>query len=139
MNSSTASNSSCGLGLRAWILPTLWGLGAAFSAAGVTVLFVRTHLPLPLRAVIAVLPLIPCVGYVLCIVRMLRRVDELQRRIQLEAIGFAFGATVIVSMGDDLLEQAKVVPTVHWGWTGLWVVMALLWSLGNVIAVRRYR
>jgi hypothetical protein len=139
MNTSSASESSCGLGPRAWLPPLLWGLGAGFAAAAATVLFVLTKLPLPLRAVAAVLPLLPSLGYIFCIVRMLRRVDELQRRIQLEAIGFAFAATVIVAMLVDLLEQAKIVPAIHWGWAGLWTAMALLWALGNVIASRRYR
>ena len=130
---------SCGLGPRAWLPPLLWGLGAGFAAAAATVLFVLLKLPTPMRAALALLPLLPSVGYILCIVRMLRRVDELQRRIQLEAIGFAFAGTVIVAMLVDLLEQAKIVPAIHWGWAGLWTAMALLWALGNVIAVRRYR
>ncbi len=139
MNASSVSQSSCGLGPRAWVPPLLWGLGAGLAAATATILFARFNLPLPLRIVVAVLPLGPSLGYVFAVVRMLRRVDELQRRIQLEAIGFAFAATVIVAMLVDLLAQAKIVPVIHWGWTGLWSVMALLWALGSFVAGRRYR
>ena len=139
MNTPTTSESSCGLGPRAWLPPLWWGLGAGFAAAAATALFVLLKMPLPVRVALAVLPLLPSLGYIACVVRMLRRVDELQRRIQLEAIGFAFAATVIVAMAVDLLEQAKVVPAIHWGWAGLWTVMALLWAAGNVIANRRYR
>ena len=104
-----------------------------------TVLFVLFKLPLPVRVALVILPLIPSLGYMFCVVRMLRRVDELQRRIQLEAIGFAFAATVILAMTVDLLEQAKLLPAIHWGWSGLVVAMALLWGVGNVMASRRYR
>jgi len=137
--SSVSSKSSCGLGPRAWVAPLLWGLGAGLSAGAATVVFAMTRLPLGLRLLVAVLPLLPSVGYIRCIVNMLRRVDELQRRIQLEAIGFAFAATVIVAMLVDLLQQARIAPVVHWGWGGLWAAMAVLWALGNVVAVRRYR
>ncbi len=139
MNTPLASESTCGLGPRAWLPPLWWGLGAGLTAAAATVLFVLLKLPLPVRMALVILPLIPSVGYIFCVVRMLRRVDELQRRIQLEAIGFAFAATVIVAMAVDLLEQAKIVPAIHWGWTGLWTAMALLWAAGNVMANRRYR
>jgi hypothetical protein len=119
--------------------PLFWGLGAGLAAAAATVLFVLVKLPVPVRVALVVLPLFPCLGYMFCVVRMLRRVDELQRRIQLEAIGFAFAATVILAMAIDLLEQAKLLPAIHWGWSGLAAAMGLLWGVGNVIANRRYR
>ncbi|HTT58018.1 MAG TPA: hypothetical protein VMF63_12960 [Opitutaceae bacterium] len=139
MNSPSVSQSSCGLGPRAWVSPTLWGLAAGLSAAAATVLFVLFKLPVPLRLVIALLPILPSLCYVGCVVRMFRQVDELQRRIQLEALGFAFPATAILVMAVDLLEQAKVLPAVHWGWSGLVVAMCLLWFAGWIRACRRYQ
>jgi len=117
----------------------LWGLAAGLSAAAATVVFVLTKLPLPVRAAVAILPLIPSLGYVRCVVRMFRQVDELQRRIQLESLGFAFPATALLAIAVDLLEQAKVVPIVHWGWPGLVTAMCLLWFAGWFMACRRYR
>ncbi len=139
MKTPTDFDSSCGLGPRAWLPPLWWGLGAGLATVTDTVLFVLFKLPLPVRVALVILPLIPSLGYMFCVVRMLRRVDELQRRIQLEAIGFAFAATVILAMTVDLLEQAKLLPAIHWGWSGLVVAMALLWGVGNVMASRRYR
>ncbi len=139
MTTIPVSESSCGLGPRAWLPPLLWGLAAGLSAGAATALFVLFKLPLPLRAALVALPLLLSLGYIACVVRMLRRVDELQRRIQFEALGFAFAATVIVAMAADLLEQARIVPVIHWGWAGLWTAMALLWAAGNIVATRRYR
>ncbi len=139
MTTNPASESSCSLGPRAWVPPLLWGLAAGLSAAAVTVLFVLTNLPPPLRAVAAILPLLPSAGYVWCVVRMFRRVDELQRRIQLESLGFAFPATALLALAVDLLEQARILPAIHWGWSGLVAVMCLLWSAGWIMASRRYR
>ncbi|HTX64606.1 MAG TPA: hypothetical protein VMD31_02465 [Opitutaceae bacterium] len=139
MNSPSVSQSSCGLGPRAWMPCLLWGLAAGFAAAAATVLFVLLKLSLLARVALIVLPLVFCLGYILCVVRMLRRVDELQRRIQFEAIGFAFAATVVLAMTVDLLEQAHILPSIHWGWATLAGAMGLLWALGNVIAARRYQ
>ena len=139
MNTNSASESPCALGPRAWVPPLVWGLAAGFSAAAATVLFALFKMPLPLRAAVAILPLLPSLGYVGCVVRMFRRVDELQRRIQLESLGFAFPATAILVMAVDLLEQAKIVPAIHWGWSGPVTAMCLLWVAGWAIASRRYR
>jgi hypothetical protein len=119
--------------------PLLWGLASGLSAAAATVLFAFFKMPLPLRAVVAVLPLLPSLGYVFCVVRMFRRADELQRRIQLESLGFAFPATAILVMAIDLLEQAKIVPGIRWGWSGLVTAMCLFWIAGWAMASRRYR
>jgi len=139
MKTPTDSESSCGFGPHAALPPLLWGLASGLSAAAATVLFVFFKMPLPLRAVVAVLPLLPSLGYVFCVVRMFRRADELQRRIQLESLGFAFPATAILVMAVDLLEQAKIMPGIHWGWSGLVTAMCLFWIAGWVMASRRYQ
>jgi len=139
MTTNPASDSSCGPGPRAWLPPLLWGLAAGLSAAGATAVFVLTKLPLPARAALVIVPVAFCLGYVACVVRLFRQVDELQRRIQLESLGFAFPATAVLVMAVDLLEQAGVIPAVRWGWSGLVTAMCLLWLTGWVFACRRYR
>jgi hypothetical protein len=68
--------------------------------------------------------------------RFLGRMDELERRIQLEAIGFAFGVTLVVVMTAGFLENAGV-PRV----SGIWIgpLMIALWGVGAALASRRYR
>jgi hypothetical protein len=92
-----------------------------------------------LRVALVLLPLFLSFGYVSCVVDMFRRVDELQRRIQLESVGFAFPATAILVMAADLLEKAKILPTIHWAWSLQIGVMCLLWLVGYLLASRRYR
>ncbi len=139
MTTSPVSESSCGLGPHAWLPPLLWGLAAGLSAAGATAVFVLTKLPVPARAALVALPLLFSFGYVACVVRMFRHVDELQRRIQLESLGFAFPATALLVIAVDLAEQARVVPVVRWGWPGLVTAMCVLWLAGWLMATRRYR
>lgn len=139
MNSKAASESACGSGPGSWIAPTGWGLGAGLSAGAATALFALFRLPLAVRAALVVVPVLLSLGYVNCVVAMFRRVDELQRRIQLESLGFAFPATAILVMAVDLLEKAGMVPNIHWVWGEMVGAMCLLWLAGYLRARRRYR
>jgi hypothetical protein len=76
------------------------------------------------------------VGFaLLAFIRALGRMDELQRRIQLDAVGFGFGATAIITFTYGLLELVGFPPI-----SFIWVLplMAALWGVGAVFAARRY-
>jgi Na+/glutamate symporter len=100
------------------------------------VLLQHTQLAAPIRALVAVAPAIPTIFAVFAFVRFLGRMDELQRRIHLEALGFAFGASAILTFAYGLLENAGL-PRLSY----IWVLpaMALLWGLGAAVASWRYR
>jgi hypothetical protein len=139
MNTKPDSQSSCTSNPESWLAPMLWGLGSGLTAAVATVLFLLTKMPLPLRATFVILPVVLALGYVRCVIGMFRRADELQRRIQLESLGFAFPATAILVMAVDLLQQAKILPAIHWSWGPIICAMCLLWFAGYLNASRRYR
>ncbi len=91
--------------------------------------------PTSWRVLIALAPVVPGLLIVLTVVRQLGRLDELQRRIQLEAMGFAFGGTAVLTFSYGFLENAGF-PTLSWHF--VWPVMAVLWLVGLVLASRRY-
>lgn len=66
-----------------------------------------------------------------------RRLDELQQRIQLEALAIAFFGTGTIATCYSFLENAGL-PRIDWG-VLIWPAMAFLWAVGMVIANRRYR
>lgn len=68
-------------------------------------------------------------------VRMVRRTDELERRVNQEALSFAFAVTLVLSVAWSLLQE--VLPPLR----GLWVASAMIgaWLLGWNAAVRKYR
>ncbi|HEX5042707.1 MAG TPA: hypothetical protein VFV75_07360 [Candidatus Polarisedimenticolaceae bacterium] len=67
----------------------------------------------------------------------MRGLDELQRRIHLEALAGAFAGTAILVSGWGFLEIAGA-PAVRWGlW--IWPIMSVLWATGLIVARRRYR
>jgi uncharacterized membrane protein len=89
-----------------------------------------------LRYVIAPLPVLPAIGLVIGFVRYLRGIDELQRRIQLEALAIAFGATALVTFCYGFLESAGV-PRLSAIWIG--PAMVMLWGLSSAFVSRRFQ
>jgi hypothetical protein len=74
---------------------------------------------------------------VLVTARALRRLDELQLRIHLEALALAFGATVFGGTAWSFLEQAGLPRLDYGAW--LWPAMAALWAFAILARARRYR
>jgi hypothetical protein len=97
----------------------------------------------PLVSLVALSPLLPSLLYVRTIARWIDGMDELQRRLQMEACLFATTGTVFVATGLSLLGGLGVLSTVRLqhglGWEGTFALIVLLYILGNVIFNRRYR
>ncbi len=68
--------------------------------------------------------------------RFFSYMDELQRRIQLEAFAFSFGVTGIVTFSYGLLTYVGF-PAISWVW--IFPLMVALWGIGQGVATRRYR
>lgn len=90
----------------------------------------------PWRAPVALAPMLPAAAVLVTVVRQLGRIDELQRRIQFEALAFAFGGTALATFGYGFLEQGADYP--HLNWFFVWPIMASLWIVGLWFARRRY-
>lgn len=88
------------------------------------------------RALIALTPMVP--GALVCwsVLRHMRRIDELERRVQFEAIGFAFAATALVTFGYGFLEG---VGFPRLSLFVVWPLMGGFWIIGGQLAARRYR
>lgn len=68
----------------------------------------------------------------------LRASDELQRRIQLEALAIAFPLTVALLMTMGLLDAANMDLGAGWSPTALLIYAAVFYLLGRAISNRRY-
>jgi hypothetical protein len=90
----------------------------------------------PLKAVVALIPLIPACLALVAYLRFLGRMDELGKRIQLEALGFGFGAAGMLTLAYGFLENAGF-PQLSYIW--VFPVMIALWGIGGAIAQYRYR
>lgn len=64
--------------------------------------------------------------------------DELERRIELEALALAFPLAVIVLMTLGLLDVARPLDPDDWSLRHVWALMPLLYYIGLWRAKRRY-
>lgn len=100
------------------------------------VVFIRQFPTSAWRYPAMLVPVIPAVYGLFAVMRFVRAMDELQRRVHLEGVAFAFATTIVIMLSWGLLERAGApkLPTV-------WVatIMIALWGIGNYIAQRRYR
>jgi len=90
----------------------------------------------PLRDLVALSPMIPAAAVAWIVLRELRRMDELQRRIQLEALGFSFAGTAILTFSYGFLEGLGYP---RLSMFTVWPMLAVLWIVGLVLARRRYQ
>ena len=70
------------------------------------------------------------------ILRHLWRMDELQRRIQFDAISLSFIGTALITFGWGFAEGAGAPQLRAFA---VWPIMGILWGLGIAVAQRRYR
>ncbi len=95
-----------------------------------------------LRAAAALSPLLPSLLYVRAVANWIRGMDELQRRIQLEACLFATVGTIFITTALDLLNAHGIhIPRLQagLGWEGTFASVVFLYFLGNVVVNRRYK
>ena len=120
--------------------------GGLFSA----VLFVLTYfaarviLKIPetgdlLRVLAALLPIVPFCWVLWEIRKGVKSLDELEQRIQLEALAFAFPISLILLMTLGLLEIAITLPKNDLSYRHVWATLPAIYFLGLVLARRRYR
>ena len=84
----------------------------------------------------ALLPMVPASFVPIAVVSLLREIDELQRKIQLEALAFGFATAAVLTMSYGFLQNAGL-PELNWVW--VWPVMAACWIVGLIAARWRYR
>ena len=90
----------------------------------------------PIKTLVAITPLVPAALALFAYLRFLSRMDELGRRIQLEALAFGFGAAGMLTFAYGFLENAGF-PQLSYIW--VFPLMIFLWGIGGAIASYRYR
>ena len=93
-----------------------------------------------LRAAAALLPVVPIALVLRAIVRYIRDADELQRRIELEAVSLATALVSLVYMAGGFLQLAKVID-IPSGVAMIWVfpLLCATYGLLKAVVARRFR
>src|SRR5437016_3813565 len=102
----------------------------------ISIVVIQHHAHVWWRFPVALAPVIPLLLLLRAIVRYFRRMDELQRRIQLDALAFAFAGSALLTFTYGLLENVGF-PRPSYSY--VWPVMGALWVIGTTFAKRRYR
>lgn len=108
----------------------LWAI-----AAEVALLGERIAKPQP-SPLLALLPLVPALVFIGALVAVIQKMDELQKRICLDSIFFAFMATLALAFIADALAEAGIYRA---PWQGPGTVMLFLWGCAYVFSAWRYR
>jgi hypothetical protein len=133
MNAKTPERTNQGATAR----PLLFGL--AFAVAYFAALWASTSsLPRSLQLLLSGTAVVTFAGFVLAELTAVRRLDELQQRIQLEALAFAFPGSVGVVMFLGLLQRFMELPEADLSFRHVWPLMIALYFTGLALSRRRY-
>ena len=95
--------------------------------------------PVALRALVAVAPVLPLLFFLRTALRYLREIDELQRRIETEAIGVASLLVSMLYFAGGLLQKAEVVD-IDAAAAMIWVfpLLCLSYGIAKMRLTKRY-
>ncbi|MEX0331193.1 MAG: hypothetical protein AB3N64_07200 [Puniceicoccaceae bacterium] len=88
-----------------------------------------------LQTVIALVPMLPIIWLMQIIMSCMHNLDELQRKIQLDAVVFAAVLTALLTVAYGFLEKIGY-PKLDTIW--IFPMLMVLWTIGQAIARRRY-
>jgi len=98
-------------------------------------LLTRQNFSQPLLTLVAVMPAFPLFLVMAAVIRFGNSIDELQRRIHMEALAFAGGATALVAITYGFLENAGF-PRLPAYW--VFVSVNIFWIIARPFIGRRY-
>jgi len=102
-----------------------WAMGGAF------VLWLSTLV----RVLVALLPILPFAAFLYLVVKGQRGMDELELRVQVEALAIAFPLSVLFLMVFGLVGQALDLTLER----HVWFYLPIFYFAGLSLAWRRYR
>jgi hypothetical protein len=99
----------------------------------------RTDMAPWLRVAIALVPVPVTAALLLALVRNIRRMDELQARIQLEALAVAYPLAMLLLVTLGLLQLATDLSPDDWSYRHVWPFLVMFYAAGLALAHRRYQ
>ncbi len=92
-----------------------------------------------LKVAAALIPVPILALFLLLFIRLIRTMDELERRIQLEALAIAYPLAVLLLMTLGLLQRAVELPFQDWSYAHVSVYVVLFYFLSIPWVARRYQ
>ena len=116
-----------------------WGLLITFVLWGASYFLARfvmesTRAPTLIRILVALLPILPFAAFLYLAVKEQRQMDELELRIQVEALAIAFPLSILFLMVFGLIGQAIDLTLER----HVWFYLPIFYFIGLTLARRRY-
>lgn len=128
----------CGAGRRDFVFIVA---GVVWVATYATALFFLKNpvMPAAVKVVMVLLPAIPFIVFLVRFIRHVRSLDELHRRVHLEALALAFPIAILFLMMLGLIERAGALPAKDFSYRHVWYYLPVFYLVAVTIAWRRYR
>ena len=91
------------------------------------------------RVVVALLPALPFAFFLWLFVGNIGQLDEMERKIQTEALAFAFPMSVFLIMVLGSLQLAVDLSPEDWSYRHVFPFLPIFYFVGVVLAWRRYK
>ena len=91
------------------------------------------------RVSIALLPVPFFAAFLWRVLTGVRSLDELERRIHLEALAVCYPLTLLFIMVLGLMQRAVTLKFEDWSYLHIWPYLILFYIAGLVVATRRYK
>lgn len=106
----------------------------------IALLFLKNpETPGALKVAMVILPAIPFAFFLFRFIGYLRSLDELHRRVHLEALALAFPIATLFLMTLGLIERAGALSSKYWSYGDVWYYLPLFYLIAVAISWRRYR
>ncbi len=115
-----------------------WGLAFVLAYLVARLVLEATSLHIVLRLAVAAVPVPLFAMWLIAWMRCIRSADELERRIQLEALALAFPCTLLLLMALGMVQLVVVLPEANFSFRHVWAMLPIFYFLGLWMARRRY-
>ncbi len=91
------------------------------------------------RVVVALIPAIPFAAFLWLFITNIGQMDEMEKKIQMEAMAFAFPMAVLLLMVLALMQLAIPLSPDDWSYRHVWPFLPIFYFAGVALAWRKYK
>lgn len=97
------------------------------------------QLPAWAKVMAAIAPILPTALLLWVVVSAIRGLDELHRRVHLEALSIAFPLSILLLVTLGFLQLAIDLPAEDWSYGHVWPLLPAFYLVGLCVAWRHYK
>jgi hypothetical protein len=90
------------------------------------------------KLILSSVPVIVFAFAIVAVIQAIRTLDELDRRVHLEALAIAYPLSMLLLMALGLLELVIDLPPEDWSYRHIWPFLTIFYFVGLAFARKRY-